>query len=77
MSARLPEGTLIREGFAGTIMIAVYYPYRKSPDCYMRFNGDPLVRCLQCDRDMYAGQHTLIDHIRRHDRRKRVQRLAP
>ena len=75
MSTTLPEGTRIVEGLAGSIMIGVFYPYRKSCDAYIRFNGEPFIHCLQCERDLYAGPYTLIRHVRSHDRRKKVQAL--
>ena len=78
--AQLPEGTVIVEGVIGSIMAAVYYPYRRSPDAYIVPNEEPgkpsLIRCLQCDADIERDQDAWVAHIRSHDRRKRVQRLA-
>jgi len=73
---QLPEGTVVVEHIIGSIITAVYYPYRKSPDAYMDWNDAPYLTCLQCQRALFKGEHTFIDHIRRHDRRKTVQRLA-
>lgn len=72
----LPEGTVIVEGVIGSIMAAVQYPYRKSPDAYIVPNGGTTLRCLQCNEDIVKEQDAWVSHIRRHDRRKRVQRLA-
>ena len=87
---QLPEGTIIAEGLNGSIMAGVYYPYRKTPDGYLLWNEGTgnkqpgsaqgwFITCLQCDtqivRNQYA-QDAWIWHIRRHDRRKRVQALA-
>lgn len=73
---QLPEGTIIVEHIIGSIITAVHYPWRKSPDAYMVPNDLPLIRCLQCNRDIYKGEYTLVGHIRRHDRRKTVRKLA-
>ena len=71
---QLPEGTVIAE--TGTALICIYYPYRKSPRVIMAFDNDPLAHCLECKGDFYKGAHTIINHVRSHDRRKKVQRIA-
>lgn len=86
----LPEGTVIYE--TGTILLAYRYPYRKSSDVIMVFNPDKdenvcggdasLIHCLECGEDWYGIRGTegfqsrLVGHIRRHDKRKKVRRLA-
>ena len=71
---QLPEGTVIAE--TGTAVIAVYYPYLKSARAIMAFDSSPLAHCLECKGEFYKGAHTIINHVRSHDRRKKVQRIA-
>lgn len=70
----LPEGTVIAE--TGTAMLLYQYPYRKSKDVIMALDGQDW-HCLVdgCDApDFKPGMLGLINHVRKHDRRKTVQR---
>ena len=90
MPKQLPEGTVIVQGVIGSIVASVQYPYRKTPDAYLCWNEGTgnkqpcsaqgwFITCLQCDthivRNQYAEQ-AWITHIRRHDRRKKVQAMG-
>lgn len=69
---QLPEGTQI-EVFGA--MVAVLYPYRKSKALYIDIEGHDTHCCTGCETpDFWPGLFSLVNHIRRHDRRKTVQR---
>lgn len=52
----------------------VYYPHRKSADCYLTFD-DKSVKCCQCEKDIVLENNELgpwIEHIKSHSRKKLV-----
>ena len=50
--------------------IFVRYPYQRAPDWYLCLKGAPMF-CCRCEATMPQTAEALVEHLRRHDRRRR------